>query len=728
MVRLLTPSHDAALPGSNPLGEFLLLAIIPLLVTVGGCQQTRRCEWQTALREVAIAPAPDEPECFDRPQDSSRAPRTVVDLSNLEKWDVTLNQVIQMALESSPRIAVLRNVPGQSGAQIDFELAAFDTYYSFGGTVNRDFAQTYNFLSIFDADSNQSLVNQLKFDTFGEVSGYDSYGVSSTDGGATQSTFDPEEADHMFVLSKRNATGGYSELDFDLSYFFQEPISSAFTAVNPGYYSALQAVVQQPLMQGAGIAFNRAPVMIARANYGQATYNFVGSVSNLLRDVENAYWELYSAYQDLYSRDLGLEQALSTWQLTKLALVAGTSPPSDELQARNQYDVFRAERLEALMSVLEAERSLRRLVGLPAEDGRQIIPADEPTQAEFKPDWNVGLEEAMSLRPEITSQHYAIRAAELELLRQRNGLLPDLTFSASYEITGLNQTFSESVADMVDARFTDWSLGLRIKRQIGERAAYASVRVARLALSQQRMALRQREFDIRQDLATAYQDVIGNYELMHVQQSRRLFASKFVTLQEQFYRHGTITIDVLLQAQASYADAVRDEGVAIVNYNQSLANWEYTKGTIIANDEVAVLEETTIAPPRARLFSKKRMRKWSTKKARTSVLSETEAPLTTETQSPVNAEPTSPLGDEPNSPDIPGREPRFSSATPPSRFAPRPYHPTDALLEPIPARPFISAESGPIRGRLPSGTEPLESRDWPIPIEASAEPLAPMRR
>ena len=48
-------------------------------------------------------------------------------------------------------------------------------------------------------------------------------------------------------------------------------------------------------------------------------------------------------------------------------------------QTRQQYESFRAQRLTALGQVLENERQLRSLTGLPVEDGHRLVPIDSPT-------------------------------------------------------------------------------------------------------------------------------------------------------------------------------------------------------------------------------------------------------------------------------------------------------------------------------------------------------------
>ena len=93
----------------------------------------------------------------------------------------------------------------------------------------------------------------------------------------------------------------------------------------------------------------------------------------LLLNVEAAYWNLYSAYVSLYANEQGLRQAHRTWLEAELKSRVGTIAESEVAASRANYELFRGDRITALNAVLEAERVLRALMGLPAEDGKSVL-------------------------------------------------------------------------------------------------------------------------------------------------------------------------------------------------------------------------------------------------------------------------------------------------------------------------------------------------------------------
>lgn len=575
----------------NPAYRWLAIAVF--LLAGSGCQEPYFATQSDYVyfNEVNGQKRPHEPD--DNPAIPPGLPRTVIDPAGREKFEVTLENVKQMALGQNPRIAFVAYQPGVVGTNIDTQLSTFDPFFEIGGGWSRTDQQTSSVLetgSFFGPGS-------FKQDAFGAPVGSGPYGYNLTNGAET-SLFNPaiRQTDaltpgtNLVDLSKKNATGGISRVGYGLDYQLANP--PGFNTVNPYWRSRLNFRLDQPLAQGAGVEFNRAPVLIARANHEQAIQNFDAEVRTLLRDIEVAYWQLYYSYQDLYSAETGLKLALVTWQKEKTKQEIGTASTPDVAQAREQYELFRATRNEALNRVLAAERDLRNLLGLPPDDSRQFIPHDEPVMAEYSPNWEVAVCEALERRPELTGQRLAIRAAELELFRQKNALKPDLTFSAAYEITGLDDQFDQSINQLKENNYQDWYLGIRYRRQVGERSANAGYRRAQLSLSQARAGLRSIEHSILHELHAAYQDLAFTHRQIQIQADRRLAASELLNAREQFYRQGRATVDILLEAQRAFSNALRDEALATAQYNQALVNWEYAKGSILENDNVIISEQS----------------------------------------------------------------------------------------------------------------------------------------
>ena len=161
-------------------------------------------------------------------------------------------------------------------------------------------------------------------------------------------------------------------------------------------------------------------------------------------NVEIAYWNLYNAYWALYSAEQGLRQAYETFKISSASFQAGRIAISDLAQSRGQYEQFRGARVDALTRVLEQERQLRGIMGIPIEDGTRLVPTDTPTLAPFLPDYCTALEEAFTCRPELAMARADVKIAQMNVISFRNQLLPDLRFLSTYDINGLGNSLDGS--------------------------------------------------------------------------------------------------------------------------------------------------------------------------------------------------------------------------------------------------------------------------------------------
>lgn len=423
-------------------------------------------------------------------------------------------------------------------------------------------------------------------------------------------------------------TGGVAGITFQTDYQF----TNLPARVNPSYTPQLTFAFEQPLLQQFGteinqitsshpgsILFPNAPInrgqavdpgspsgggrtvegggiLITRIRFDQSRAEFEKRVNALLINVESAYWNLYSSYWTLYSREQALRQAYEAWKISNARFQAGRIGIAELAQTRGQYELFRSNRISALGVVLENERQLRKLMGMPAEDQTRLVPSDKPTLAPYKPDWHMGLKEAMAYRPALRQARDELRIAQLDVMAQRNRLLPDLRFSATYNINAIGSQLdggnnpNNALKNFTQDDFNNWSLGLTFSTPIGRRDSYANLRVARLNLGRAHAILADQELKVQQYLTVRYRRLLELYEQIKVLRAQReAFAVQLRARFEEF-NNGRGTVDILLEAQRFWADALAQEYANISTYNSELAGWEYAKGTILRHNSIVIGE------------------------------------------------------------------------------------------------------------------------------------------
>ena len=204
------------------------------------------------------------------------------------------------------------------------------------------------------------------------------------------------------------------------------------------------------------------------------------------------------------------------------------------------------------------------------------------------------MNDAIALRPELVLARQELKVRQLEVINQKNLLLPDLHFTSTYGISGIGSQLdggsdpNNAFHSLATDRFTDWSLGLRLDIPIGFRDAHAGLRAARLLLAQSYAVLQDQELKAQRYLALQYRLLSETYERIGAARSQREAAAQQLTLRSQEFAVGRGTLEFLLAAQIAWANALRDEYALVADYNNALATFEFATGTILQRDNVVI--------------------------------------------------------------------------------------------------------------------------------------------
>lgn len=440
-------------------------------------------------------------------------------------------------------------------------------------------------------------------------------------GGAGLNVIQQNDATFSTALLKPLPTGGVAGITFNVPYQF----TNLPARVNPSYRPQLQFSFEQPLLQGYGVEINQlrnahpgsiinpgvlntAPtaegILISRIRFDQQRAEFERLVNQMLLNIETAYWNLYGAYWALYSREQGLQFAYTAFRLSKAKLEAGKISAADFYQSRGQYELFRAQRLEAIDRVFEFERQLRGLLGMPVDDGTRLMPSDSPTLAPYTPDWNTALQEALTKRPELYMARQDIKAAQMNLILAKNQLLPDVRFTASYDFQGLGSQLDggsgatttggaqniNALRDLSDGRFSSWNAGIQAVVPLGFRFGNVQMRQAQINLTRAMEVLKDQELKAEHFLYNYYHRLDTAYERIRANRATREAYGEQLRVRQLEYDAGRGTLDLLLESQRFWAEALASEYQAIVDYNNALVGFEFAKGTIMQHDNVYIAE------------------------------------------------------------------------------------------------------------------------------------------
>ena len=451
------------------------------------------------------------------------------------------------------------------------------------------------------------------------------------------------------TLSKIYANGGQAQVTHNVLYqdfnngtgtgagtggtrIFQNYFTNNPSAGQNGGQPGLEFDYTQPLWAGGGTRFTRIAgpisrrptlqnvpqvnqgVVISRIRTDIALADFEQATIGLVKDVEDLYWELYQAYR-AYDTDITARNSfLHTWREVKAktdqGLEGGTT--ADEAQARDSYFEARAASENSLSTVYNTEGRFRRLLGLAVNDGRIIRPADKPTTAEFLPNWRASLVEALTRRVELRKQKWNIKSLEFQLEAAKSLTNPRLDFVSRYQINGFgdylfgntNKTTAQFAADghipikgsfydnLLSANQTGWGVGFNFSMPLGFRAAHSQVRNIELKLAKARSALGHEELEVSHELANAFRQLDTTFQTAQTYFNRRRAAERRVQANYAQYKAGAGkgSVDLLLRAQISLAQAEKAYYQSLVGYNRAILDMKFRKGTLMEDNSVFLAE------------------------------------------------------------------------------------------------------------------------------------------
>ncbi len=562
---------------------------------------TQRCGYQEpavneppATRQIstpAICNGPD-PTAAD-----TTLPLTVESDVEPEDWPLSLEQVIQITLQNSDVIRDLGGrlvtTPQASTSIYDVALQEVDPQFGVEAALSAFDAQLASSM-IFDRDE-QAFNNQF----FG--------------GGA--SVLSSNVGDFNVELSKRAATGTQFFLRNVTNYNRNDSPANLFRSA---YNTQLNAEFRHPLLRGSGIAYNRIAgpnaqpgnyngVVLARIRTDIALADFETSVRNLIRDVETAYWQLYFAYRSLDARTAAYDAALASWRTVQKRYEASTVDGEQAALARANYYRALAGVKNALgggsansgvVGVYSSERSLRKLMGVRASDGRLILPTDEPSTAKRIFDWQESLHMGLARRVELRRQRWTVKQRENELLAAKNFLLSQLDLIGLYRYRGFGDDllgnrdvdFGSAFSDLYGGDLQGWQLGLQYSVALGKRREHATVRAAELQLSRERAVLRNQELDISSNIANQFAELDRAYAVARVNFNRTVAERKRFDAAVAKYKAGTELLEFVLQAQQNTADADTEYYRSLVDYTNAVMNFHYERGTYLEYMNVDLAE------------------------------------------------------------------------------------------------------------------------------------------
>ncbi len=370
---------------------------------------------------------------------------------------------------------------------------------------------------------------------------------------------------------------------------------SRFSTRNPSYSSNLNFQYSQPLLAGRTIDSQRNALRTGEIQKQIVDIQLLTQIESIKNQVRVRYWALRQAIESIEIQRRSL--ALSTQQLAdqRIRVEIGTLAEIDLVQQELQIANGEQSLLAAEIAWRNAELAFKRLLVDSTDDEffrATINPVDLPSFAEQPVNIEAAVDRAVAERTDIVTARQQIRIAEMGLELSKNGILPNLGLTASYQLAGVGgNEFSRSGLGgapvlVLESGYVDalrsiagldtptWQVAFNFSKPLGLSAQKANHLRAELQMEQQRTSLKSTELNIETAVTTAGLDVQSTYKQLLAAQKSREFAERSLEAELTRFNVGMSTNYQVIDFQNRLTSARNNELSATIRYINAVAEFD----------------------------------------------------------------------------------------------------------------------------------------------------------
>lgn len=485
---------------------------------------------------------------------------------------LTLEQVLYMALETSEQIRVYGETPLIRETSIREAAATFDW---------TRFAETYW------NDINEPVGNTL------------------TIGGAGDRFLDHRWTGAAGI--RRRTTSG-AQVEIAQRVGLQDNNSNFFLPANQAT-SQLSLGFTQPLMRGRGQTYNQSLIVLAQIDTETAKDEYS-------RQLQSHLLEVTRGYRALQLERASLVQRVKLYQVTReiydeiAARQTVDAQPAQLVSSEAALEARRTDLIRARAAVKNAETKLRALCNHPAlgdSESTELVPIDPLTHPLYATELETEMRLALQNRPEIAAALKEIHAASVRINMSRNEILPQLNLVTRSYVSGLegDSNLGQSLINQFSDGGPSYSIGLVYELPAGNRAARARLTRRQIEARQLQAQYRSAVETVKAEVDVALRELQTSFEELAAK-CRTLEAAKAqaATLQARWKLApgtngtGALTLESLLSAQQRITEAESSLVTSQLTYCLAVSNLYRANGTLLQVQDIHLNRITEDCLPR----------------------------------------------------------------------------------------------------------------------------------
>lgn len=426
--------------------------------------------------------------------------------------------------------------------------------------------------------------------------------------GVANGRFIQKEFRNEAGIRKRVATG--ADVTVSQQFGFIDN-NSEYLVPNPQGTARLKLSIVQPLLRGAGIAYNNAIIDIAKIDTEAANHEQVRQAESHLLEICRSYWTLYFARVSYIRRQHYYDAARKIYD--ELAARGDVDTMKGQLMRAKSAVAFRESDLaNAQMEIANAQDRIRTLVNSPdlADMGApELIPVDKVFAQKYPVNYQLAARRAIMQRPEVLQAILQIRAAGVRVHMAKNEILPQLNLILEGYVAGVddNRNMAGAWGNQYNQGAPGALVGVSIEWPFENNAAEAR-------LARRRLEMRQQFSQLKTTIDTVLLEVKAS--VREVETAWKDYSAKLRSVQaaradlEQFTARREIDtqsapdannannrsqswyLDEWLNTQSRLEYAEQDFARVATIYQVAVVNLERAQGNLLKYEDISIVRTT----------------------------------------------------------------------------------------------------------------------------------------
>lgn len=337
-------------------------------------------------------------------------------------------------------------------------------------------------------------------------------------------------------------------------------------------YDTADVSLNQPLLRGAGLAVNMAPIHIARLQEEINRLQLEATVAGTVSSVITSYRGLIQAQEQVRLADESLARTRVLLETNRALIQAGRMAESDIVQTESGVANQEVAVLQARQQVVSAQLALLQQLALAS---RTNVVAVEPMAAtRIEVDLDSAMETAFASRIDLLAQRKSLEQMRQSMIVARNQRLWDVSLVAS-----ASRNDGPRFLDRLDE--TDTTVGLRLSVPIGDLSRRQNWLAAETGMQTAELAFEELKQSVESQVLDAVQSVEASWRQVEAARRARALSARALDIGQEKLRFGRASNFEVLSLQADLRAADAQELSANIAYLNALTALDQQIGSTL---------------------------------------------------------------------------------------------------------------------------------------------------